>query len=90
MMISVSPSFFDFCGKHRAKFLARLGRDAAGAAVGDNSLLRRAWQKFARAHTSPGFKFHAQAERFDDAAADLKFQRVVAEQARDARARCRA
>jgi hypothetical protein len=27
------------------------------------------------------FEFHAQAERLDDAAADLEFQRVIAEQA---------
>ncbi len=41
--------------------------------------------KFARAQTSPGLQFHAEAERLDDAAADLKFQRIVAEQAEVAR-----
>ena len=89
MMTSVSPIFLIFAESSAHKFLARLRRDAAGAAVGDDALrVERA--KFARAQTSPGLQFHAQAERLDDAAADLKFQRVVAEQARDAPARCRA
>jgi hypothetical protein len=36
--------------------------------------------KFARAQTSPGFSSTPRTERLDDAAADLKFQRIVAEQ----------
>jgi len=41
--------------------------------------LRRAWRN-SRGADVAGFQFHAEAERLDDAAADLKFQRVVAEE----------
>ena len=79
----------DLGGEHGAELLAGLGRDAAGAAVGDDALGVERGEIGAGADIA-GLEFHAQAERFDDAAADLEFERVVAEQARGGRDRCRA
>ncbi len=70
--------------KHRAQLLARFGRDAPGAAVGDDALGVKRGEVGARA-TSPALSSKPEPERFDDAAADLKFQRVVAEQPEMAR-----
>ena len=81
--------FFDFGGEHGAKFFASFGGDSSGAAVGDNALRVERGEIGAGADVAR-LQFHAEAERLDDAAADLKFQRVVAEQARDGPARCRA
>ena len=72
--------FFDFRGEHRAKLFASLGRDAAGAAVGDDAFGVERGEIGAGANVA-GLQFHAEAERLDDAASDLKFQRIVAEQA---------
>ncbi len=72
--------FFHFRGEQRAQFLARLRRDAAGAAVGDNALGVERAEVGARGHVA-GLQFQAQPQRLDDAAAHLEFQRVVAEQA---------
>ena len=71
--------FFDFGGEQRAKFLAGFRRDAAGAAVGDNALFVERAEIGARGHVAV-LQFQAQAQRFNHAAAHLKFQRVVAEQ----------
>jgi len=71
---------FDFGGEHGAQFLAGLGRNAAGAAVGDDALGIQRGEIGAGADVTM-LEFHAQAERLDDAAAHLEFQRVIAEQA---------
>jgi len=70
--------FFHLGGEHRAKFLASLGRDAAGAAVGDDAFGIERAEVRARGYIAV-LEFHAESERFDDAAANLEFQRVVAE-----------
>ncbi len=80
MMTSVSPIFLIFAESSAHKFFARFGRDAAGAAVGDNAFGVERGEIRAGADVA-GLQFHAEAERLDDAATDLKFQRVVAEQA---------
>ena len=70
---------FHFCGKHGAKFLARFGGNASRTAVGDDAFCIERGEVGAGANVA-GFKFHAQAKRFNHAAADLEFQRVIAEQ----------
>ena len=72
--------FFDLGGEHRAQFLARFGRDAAGAPVGNNAFCIYCGEIGAGADVAM-LEFHAQAERLDDAAAHLEFQRVIAKQA---------
>ena len=83
-MISRVADFFHLRGEHLAQFLARFGRDASGAAVGDDALRVERGEIRAGANVA-GLEFHAEAERLDDAAADLKFQRIIAEQAEMAR-----
>ena len=80
--------FFDFAGKQGAEFLGDFGFDATGAAVGDDAFcVERA--EIGAGGDVAGLKFEAQAEGFNDAASDLIFQRVVAEQAEVARAAAR-
>src|ERR1700733_827541 len=68
--------FFYFCGKFCAKFFANLRRNSSGAAVGDNSILVERAKIRARGDVAM-FQFHSQTERLNDAATDLKFQRVI-------------
>jgi len=70
---------FDIRREFGATLLAKLGLDAAGAAVGDQAV------GVERAEVRPGgdvarLQFQAKAKRLNDASADLDFQRVVAEQ----------
>ena len=71
--------FFHLCGQQRAQFLARLRGNPARATVRDNALRVERGKIRARADVA-GLQLHAQPERFNHAAAHLKFQRVVTEQ----------
>ena len=72
--------FLNFRREQRNEFFARLGRNTSGTAVGDNAFGIKRRKISARADVA-GFQFKTKAERFNDAATDLKFQRIVAEQA---------
>ena len=87
MMTSVVPIFLIFARKQRAQFLAHLGLNPPGAAVGHDALGVQRAEIRARRDVAR-LEFEAEAERLDDPAAHLKFQRIVTEQRRDGRDRC--
>ena len=68
----------DLRGKQGDEPFARLGGNAAGATVRDNSLRVERGEVGAGADVA-GLQLNAQPERLNDTAAHLKFQRVVAE-----------
>jgi hypothetical protein len=84
MMTSASPTFFTFCRQQRAELFANLRVDASGAPVGDDAFGVERAEVGARRDVA-GPQFEAQAQRLDDAAANLEFQRVIAEQAQVSR-----
>src|SRR5690349_16489308 len=72
--------FFDLLGQQRAKLFANGGVDASGAAIGNDTFFVESAEIGARGNIACA-EFQAEAECFDDAATDLKFERVVAKQA---------
>ena len=79
---------FNFGGEFGAKFLTNFRGNPSGAAIGDDAIFVERGKIRAGANIA-GFQFDAQAEGFDDAAADLEFERVITETIRDGRGRCR-
>ena len=77
--------FFDFLGQQIAKLFADFGLDPSGPAVGHDAFRIERAKVGARRHVA-GFEFEAQTERFDHAAAHLKFQRVITKQGEMTRA----
>jgi hypothetical protein len=71
--------FFDLLGQQRTKFFAHRSVDATGTAIGDDAFFVEGAEIGARRDVACA-KFQAEPERFDDAATDLKFERVVAKQ----------
>src|SRR5262245_18515432 len=69
----------DFRRQHGAKVLAGLGWDTAGAAIGDNAFGVDRGEGGAGSDVA-GLEIDAEAERFEDAAANLEFERVITEQ----------
>jgi hypothetical protein len=70
---------FDFAGEQGAEFLANFRFDAAGAAIGDDAIVVEGAEIGAGGDIA-GFEIDAKAERFNDTAADLEFDRVVAKE----------
>src|SRR5581483_7968253 len=79
---------FYFARKQGAQFLADGGINASGAAVGDDALVIERAEIGARRDVA-ALEFHSQAERFDDPASHLEFQRVVSKQSQVAGAAAR-
>ena len=71
---------FDLPAEQRAKFLAFLGGNAPGPAVGDEALRVERAEVGAGRHVA-ALEFEAQPERFDHPPAHCKLERIVAEQA---------
>ena len=69
---------FDLGGEQGDHLFAGLGRDASGAAVGDDAFGIERGEIGAGADIA-GFQFETEAEGLDDAAADLELERVVTE-----------
>ena len=88
MMTSASPTFFTFCASSAQSSSQTFGVNAPGAPVGDDAFGVERAEVGARRHVA-GPQFQAQSQRFDDAAANLEFQRVVAKQAQVSRSAAR-
>ena len=74
-------NFFDFLFQDFDLCLAHAGVNATGPAVGHEPFGVERAEVGTRSDVA-GFEVNADAERFDNAAADFKFERVVAEQAK--------
>src|SRR5262245_14185787 len=74
-----AADLFNAFGEQRAEVFCNFSFDAPGTAVDDDAfLVERA--KVRAGGDVAGLQLKAQAEGFDDTAADLEFERIVAEQ----------